>query len=336
MKKYNLAVCGGTFDHFHKGHKEFLRYCLSIGKKLLIGITSDKFIKNKSRKENIESYKMRYQQLEKFLRQENAINSASIQPIDDVFIPKEWENLSIEAIVVTNDTILGAKKINLRRIEQGKVPLKIEVFPSIRSRNKGYISSSKIRSGEIDREGLPYVNPLWFKKSLLITNELRRVFKRPFGTLLVKNKNLRCPDCSYIITVGDVTTKNFNSLGINQDISIVDFKVARKKEFSNFFELGFCGKEKVIKIVNPPGRLTPALFKAASQVFELRKKYDQVIIAIEGEEDLSVLPLALTAPLGSVIYYGQPHEGVVKVDISEKSKKMAYRLVSQFNEVGHH
>jgi len=44
--KYNLVACGGTFDHFHKGHEEFLRYVFSVGKKVIVGVTSDEYIES--------------------------------------------------------------------------------------------------------------------------------------------------------------------------------------------------------------------------------------------------------------------------------------------------
>lgn len=339
MKKYNLVVCGGTFDHLHKGHKEFLRYCLSISKELLIGITTDKYIKNSklnpstSSGQNskfIEDYNTRKSNILSFLKQERVLDLVKLQPINDIYIPKVWESLPIEAIVVTNDTILGAKKINLRRIEQGKSPLIVEVFSTIKSHDNGYISSSNIRKGKINREGLPYINPIWLGSKLFITKKLRNVLKKPFGELLRNEKDFRPVGCSYLIAVGDVTTKRFNTLRLNQNISVVDFNVERKKKFSNFQELGFSGKERIIKIVNPAGCLTPALFKASSKVFKNREKNMRTILYVNGEEDLSVLPLTLAAPLGSVIFYGQPREGVVRVEVSEKSKEMVFRLVSQF------
>jgi len=365
--KYNLAVCGGTFDHFHKGHREFLRYALSICNKLLIGLTTEKYVKAKNGGEGIENYKLRKQQLEEFLHEENAIDRVLIEPIDDIFIPKIWEYLSIDAIIVSENTVWGAKKINLRRKEQGKAPLKIETSPLIKSEDNEYISSSKIRGGEINREGRPYIDLLWLNKKLFITDQLRQELKKPFGTVLVNNvilanegmhqtvrpevrpesptavrdagQAVRRPELTaewasmtypYLITVGDVTTKTFNDLGFNQDISVIDLKVARKKEFSDLTELGFSGGEKIFRVNNPAGCLTPALFEAVSKIFKLEKSNRRIIIQIDGEEDLSVLPLTLGSPLGSVIFYGQPREGVVKVKVSEKSKAVTFSLVSKF------
>jgi hypothetical protein len=261
--------------------------------------------------------------------------------------------LGVEVIVVSKDTILAAEKINLRRKEQEKSPLIIKIFASVKSSDNEYISSSRIRNGEIDREGRAYVNPLWLSHKLYITEALRKYAHRPFGKLLQNNVILirgcqtvpphpespivlrdsgqaRMTQSPHLITVGDVTTKTFNDLSLNQNISVIDFKVARKKKYSNIKELGFSGREKIIKISNPAGCLTPDLFKAVYQLFKFKTNKRRIILQIEGEEDLSVLPLTLAAPLGSVIFYGQPGEGVVKVKVSEKSKEMAFNFVRRF------
>jgi len=328
--KYNLVVCGGTFDHFHKGHREFLRHALSMSKKLLVGLTSNTYVKSKENNNWIEDYQIRKQSLEAFFKKEKTKDRVLIEPIDDIYIPKIWESWPIEAIIVSKNTLLSAEEINLKRKEQIKFPLKIEICQLAKSEDNGYISSSRIRRGEINREGKPYINPLWFKKKLLITEKLRRNFKKPFGVLLRKNKGLRRPDCPYLITVGDITTKIFNDLSLHQDISVIDFKVARKKKFSSLIELGFLGKDKIIKIANPAGCLTSTLFKAVCEIFKLKKDSQHIILQIEGEEDLSVLPLILSASLESIIFYGQPKEGIVKIVVSEKTKEITYDLVSQF------
>lgn len=356
--KYKLAVCGGTFDHFHKGHREFLRYALSLSSKLLIGLTSERYVKAKSGGDRIESYKLRKEHLEDFLHEENAIDRVLIEPINDVFIPKKWESLPIEAVIVSENTVSGAKEINLKRKEQGKFPLKLEIYPMVRNENNEYISSSKIRKGVINTQGKSYINPSWMQSKLFLGNKLRSKLKKPFGKILENNvilanevrpespiairdagSSTRLAGASakrasmtppYIITVGDITTKTFNKLHVNQNISVVDFKVSRKKQFENLKELGFSGGEKIFKVKNPAGCLTPVLFEVIINIFKLKRENQRIILQIEGEEDLSVLPLMLAAPLGSVIFYGQPEEGVVKVEISKKTKGMAYDLVGQF------
>src|SRR3989344_2552580 len=325
--KYNLVVCGGTFDHFHKGHKEFLRYALSIGNKVLIGLTTDNFVKTKDDGEWIEAYKLRKENLDKFILQEKTEHRLQIEPIDDIFIPKIWEDLPIEAIVVSENTVWGAEKINLRRKEQKKSPLLIKTCPLIKSEHNEYISSSEVRNGIIDRDGKPYVKPEWLSHKLTITDDLRKIFKKPFGLLIRSPQEIKIPKCPYLITVGDVTTKLFNELDIHQNISVIDFKVARIKKFSSLKELGVSSRVKVIHVKNPAGCLMPSLFSEISRIFSDYKN-ERIVLQIEGEEDLAVLPIVLSAPLNSIIFYGQPNKGLVRVDVSEEKKEETKKLVS--------
>ena len=358
MKKYKLVVCGGTFDHFHRGHEAFLNYALSLSEKIIVGLTSDEYLKNsKFRVQNsefIESFEIRKLSLLSFLQKEEVLDRVEIEPIDDIFIPKVWEDLPIEAIVVSRNTVWGAEKINSKRKEQRKYPLEIETVPLIKNDNNEYISSSRIRSGETNRDGKPYVNPLWLKKTLLLPESLREELKKPFGVLLrndvILANEARCqtvpsevrPESPtvvrdagqasmthpYAITVGDVTTKKFNDLNLNHKISVIDFKVGRKKMFSKIQDVGFLDSIFEIRVKNPAGTLTPDLFKACQKAWGVNQK---IVILVEGEEDLAVLPLILTAPLAAVIFYGQPNEGLVKVEVSEESKSRAYELVGRFS-----
>ena len=56
----------------------------------------------------------------------------------------------------------------------------------------------------------------------------------------------------------------------------------------------------------------------------------KIRIAIDGEEDIVALPFLIYAPVGWVVCYGQPNEGLVIVQITEESKK---RAKSIFNKV---
>lgn len=334
IKKYKLVVCGGTFDHFHKGHKESLRSALSFGQRVIIGVTSEFFIrKSKFQKEGIESYKKRRTSLYNFLKKEKVLAKVKITPIDDIFGPTLSKNLKIEAIVVSEKAAQNAKTINQERKKLGLTPLKILVYPMVLGEDGKIISSSRIRNGEINREGRSYFNPRWFSSRLRLTSSIKKKLKKPLGALLKKGTiNLAGIDSQRIITVGDVVTKYFNEKHLVPKIAVVDFYVERKKKFSNLAELGFLGKEKVLKVDNPAKCLTPGLFRKVSEVFLPHNRDKRVVIKVHGEEDLAVLPLILAAPLGFSIFYGQPGEGVVRVDISEKTKEKIYTLVSQLTQ----
>lgn len=42
--QFKTIVCGGTFDHLHRGHIDFILFCFKLGEKVIIGLTSDIFV----------------------------------------------------------------------------------------------------------------------------------------------------------------------------------------------------------------------------------------------------------------------------------------------------
>lgn len=330
MKKFRVIACGGTFDHFHNGHKDFLRFALSFGEKVIVGVTSEEFV-GKEKKEKIESYIIRQNAVSDFLQSEGAGNRSEVISIDDVFGPTLSSDLYIDGLAVSTNSQKGAKIINAQRQKQGLSKLAIFVHAMLQGEDGQIISSSRIRKGEINREGKPYLNSQWFLKPLFLTDEIRDIVKKPLGTLKSGNVGLKHVDPSMLIAVGDVVTKMCNDAGIKQKISSVDLRVGRIETFHNLKELGFDGSERVVHVSNPSGSLTPELFTAIQSIFT--KNYSQrVVLQIVGEEDLSVLPLVLTAPLNFVVLYGQPKEGVVRVTVSEQNKEYFYNLTSRFSD----
>jgi len=269
MKKYNLIVCGGTFDYLHDGHKAFLRFMFNQSKNILLGLTSDIYTTEKS-KDAIEPYILRKKALESFLKGEQVLERVVIEPIDSVYIPSQWEKLPIEAIIVSKESQKGADLINNKRRHEGLSELPVVVFPLVEALGEGFISSTRIRNGEINREGRPFVKPLWFEKTLQLSEEQRNTLRSPFGELIddfntwTRSEKI---DAAKLITVGDVITKSCNDLGIGQVISVIDFLTQREKAFKNTKELGFSGTEKVFSASNPPSHLTPELFILAKQIF---------------------------------------------------------------------
>jgi cytidyltransferase-like protein len=330
----NLIASGGTFDHFHKGHKKFLSYGLSVGKNLLIGITSDTYVANLKSKvlnvKQIEPYAVRKKSVIDFLKNLNVLHRYRIVSIDDVFGPTLSKDFSIDGIVVSKETEGNVDIINRERFRLSLNPLKKYIAPQFFSEDHKLLSSARIRSGEVNRQGELYIKPLWLKKDLLLPDDLRNELKKPFGEIVKSIDNIS--GAPLVITVGDETSKYFNLKGQNQNISVVDFKVRRKTLFSSFSDLSFSKQELIVNINNPAGHLTKEAFVEVMRAIKSGSE-KKIILKIEGEDDLLVIPLMLASPLNSLIYYGQPDKGLVKILVSEKNKNTAYDLASKFKPI---
>jgi pantetheine-phosphate adenylyltransferase len=147
-----MRVCiGGTFDHLHKGHKKLIDKAFEIAGKngfVFIGLTTKKFTK---RKKLIRTIEQRQQKLKDFLSEKCLIDRALIKPISDKYGPSIEGDF--DAIVVSPETFETAKEINLKRMEKGKKPLKIIKINFVLAEDGNPISTTRILSGKIDKNG---------------------------------------------------------------------------------------------------------------------------------------------------------------------------------------
>jgi cytidyltransferase-like protein len=329
--KYTYIVTGGTFDHFHIGHQNFLRYAFSISEQVLIGLTTDLYAQQKRKDDFVESYTIREQALLQFFAKEKLEDRAKIAPIDSVFIPEVWQTLPIEAVLVTEDSKSGGEAINKKRAEQSKDSLIIETFPMVLADDSVSISSTRIRKGSINRKGESYIKKELFENTSLLPKNVRNMLKKPFGEVTAYEYiDFTGISMNEVITVGDVTTSIFLKNKKFPKIAIIDFFVERNRKYSSFTELGFKGSEKIYYSANPAGQLTPSLFLALQQIFSENR--ENSILFIDGEEDLSVLTALLYAPLNFHIFYGQPGEGLVHIRVTEDIKEKAREIISAFNK----
>jgi cytidyltransferase-like protein len=327
MSRYKLAVTGGTFDHFHAGHAALLRAALACSKELLVGITSDDYVKRlKPAAPGIESYAVREQHIKKFLTAEGAAGRTTVAKIDTVFYPTEWESLPIEAIIATPDTQGGAVQINQARRQRRLSLLAIELVPLVRDNTGRVLSSTRLRNNSLSLLDIP-------AHDLVLPEHERQWFHEPFGTLVPDIGALPPIDYNAVVTVGDVITQKSLQAGHHPAISVIDFKVERRWTHRSVVELGFSGQEPVVEAFNPPGQLTRELFTAVAAAAGAVNTTRQQIILVHGEEDLAVLPLILALPTGYTLLYGQPQQGVVYVPVSAASQARARTLLQKFTEL---
>ena len=158
MNKFRKVAVGGTFDELHKGHRSLLVKAFEIGEKVLIGLCTDEFVKKMGKPHVTSSYEMRLKELQAFLKKSNLCDKAEIIPLNDPY-GKTLTDKCIEALVVSEETEKIALKINKKRSEKSLPLLKIVTISMVPAENCKPISTTRIRQGEIDREGHLLKNP---------------------------------------------------------------------------------------------------------------------------------------------------------------------------------
>ncbi len=143
---------GGTFDVLHRGHRKLLRQAFTIGRNVMIGITSDEFARTLHKPHKLDSYAKRKRDVEHLLSRWGVLSRAKIVPLRDRYGPTVRES-RIQAIVVSRRTLKTAYEINSKRRANRLKPLIIDPIDLIMAEDKRPISSTRIRRGRIDREG---------------------------------------------------------------------------------------------------------------------------------------------------------------------------------------
>ncbi len=146
-KQYNKVAVGGTFDKFHDGHKKLLTTAFEIGNQIEIGVTSDAF---GGLKGDIDSCEVRMGNLKSFFSDKSEFNVVSL---DDPYGTTIFDP-DFDAIVVSEETEPNAIKINEIRTSKGMGPLDIVIVSFVLAEDGTPISSTRIRAGEINKNGV--------------------------------------------------------------------------------------------------------------------------------------------------------------------------------------
>jgi cytidyltransferase-like protein len=369
---YASVVLGGTFDRLHTGHQSLLTKAFSVGEHVTIGLTTDGYVNsakcpacvmassstmvtadrsagrqmpnakcqifNSKRRRKIDSYQVRKHILESWLNKQGWNNRYTVVPLNDSYGLTINTGVDCDAIVVSCETRKTAEKINELRKTNGLPPLCIIEMPMIPAQDLNRISSTRIRNGEIDTTG-----------KLTLPDNLRPELKKPFGTF-VSEKDLvtmlKKDEGNVVITVGDMTTEKVLLAGVKPHLAIIDFQMKRKPflwDSAVFHTL--VDQSKVHEIQSGPGYISKKAMQAIKAWGHTFKGTVQgrtlhggeTVLLVDGEEDLLVLPAIIEAPLGSVLYYGQPRldrgqpkNGLVRVEVTKRKKQQARGLIDRF------
>ena len=322
-KPYSHAILGGTFDHLHAGHIQFISAAFAKSEMVTIGLTDDEFTKNKSFAYSIEPYADRKYALENFLTKNGWAKTASIQKINDPF-GTSITDATIDAIFVTLHGLPNALLINEARKKKGLIELEIFTVPFLEGSDGKVISSTRIRRGEIDRMGNPYINI--FDKTLLLPDNLRGEVKNtPSGDLLKNPDELKkfVKNAHLVLSAGDTTSTILENIERPSNIAIIDLKIKRRPISGSSIKADF-------EAENAPGEINHKAVYAINEAIEKALSESNQIIKIAGEEDLLTLPAVLLAPLDSHIIYGSPDKGAIGVTVTEEKKEEVRSLLLKF------
>ena len=162
-------------------------------------------------------------------------------------------------------------------------------------------------------------------------DSMRDELASPLGTVLSSHEMVMEALASHkldtVITVGDLTTKTILDAGVTPQLMIVDNKVGRKA----FADLQPIFKNRgfgITHICSGPG------FISAEARTSIHERFigteESHVIEVDGEEDLLALPVIAEAPMGAVMYYGQPSVGMVEVVVTKEKQKDAQNLLQRF------
>ena len=163
-----------------------------------------------------------------------------------------------------------------------------------------------------------------------LPDDLRDQLKNPLGNLISDNdpnkENIikEISTESVLITVGDRTTENMLQLGLKPQIQIIDGLEKRNRRVVPTDD----AVNTNLSCRNPPGEITEESMQVIQKAFSSKPP---VRITVDGEEDLLVLPVCMSAPENSVVMYGQPNEGLVLVHVTPEIQAKVQKILDSMN-----
>ena len=178
------------------------------------------------------------------------------------------------------------------------------------------------------------------KHDFLLPFDMREELKAPIGKLITKEptktliKLVEKKQPTLVVFVGDYCVHKALENNFIPNLSIIDGRNLREP----FDEISI-ENAKIVNSTNPQATITIETWKIIREIFsELleNKEKQPIILYIDGEEDLLVLPVVLELPENSFVVYGQPHEGIVLINVTPnvklKCKKLIERMKVENNE----
>ncbi len=169
----------------------------------------------------------------------------------------------------------------------------------------------------------------------ILTEKLRNEYKRLFGKLITKPTKASLieaiRDRSPVVSVGDMVTYTLLRFDIHMDIAVVDYKTCRGT-FANADAIRSMTPNKH-NITNDPGTVSDEAYTVVKRAMERDFPINPtLLIEVDGEEDLLLMPAVVHAPGNTVLFYGQPNVGMVAVYPDNELKKTMINFLEMMED----
>ena len=151
-----------------------------------------------------------------------------------------------------------------------------------------------------------------------VPEALRETLKHPMGRL-VEGTEAECnavlaetvEERRPLILVGDTISRNAIQSGIKPDVIIID-RLEKRGKAAPFLYRGMTR----VQVKNSAGKIEMDAWLAIDEAV----RRGNTLVQVDGEEDLLTIPAVLSAPIGSLVAYGQPSAGIVIITVSDSVK----------------
>lgn len=152
----------------------------------------------------------------------------------------------------------------------------------------------------------------------------RDAFREPLGPIYTDVEAMLADAGDPIVAVGDVVTYHLTEADRSPDVAVIDGRTKRRAVGAEIESRLDEVPAQTIPAENPAGTITGCLVRALREALE---RAPPVQVIVDGEEDLGTIPAIMLAPTGATVVYGQPDEGMVRIEVRPSARRDAEALL---------
>jgi cytidyltransferase-like protein len=154
--RFRAVAVGGTFDILHVGHERLLARAFELGELVFVGVSGDLLVSKLSKDHPVRAFGVRRRDLRRLLKARGWLGRARITELRDPFGPATRRK-RLDALVVSEETRASGRRVNELRRRRNLKPLRLYVVKMVKADDGRLLSDTRIRRGEVDRQGRPAV-----------------------------------------------------------------------------------------------------------------------------------------------------------------------------------